>query len=52
VVAEGVETRAQAEAFRAAGCACLQGWLYGKPMTAAALADRLAQRDAAEPSAA
>jgi diguanylate cyclase (GGDEF)-like protein len=43
VVAEGVETRAQADAFRAAGCTLLQGWLYGKPMSAAAFAERLAR---------
>jgi diguanylate cyclase (GGDEF)-like protein len=52
VVAEGVETRAQAEAFRAAGCALLQGWLYGKPMSAAAFAERLRRAADAEPSAA
>lgn len=52
VVAEGVETRAQAEAFRAAGCALLQGWLYGRPMGASAFAERLRRAADAEPSAA
>ncbi|MEI7035158.1 sensor domain-containing protein [Fulvimonas yonginensis] len=42
VVAEGVETRAQAEYLRAAGCAQLQGFLYGEPMAAAVLGERLA----------
>ena len=35
VTAEGVETRAQAELMQAAGCARLQGWLFGRPETAA-----------------
>ncbi|MCA3255218.1 MAG: EAL domain-containing protein [Alphaproteobacteria bacterium] len=52
VVAEGVETRSQADAFRAAGCTLLQGWLFGKPMSAAAFADRLARADAGESTAA
>jgi len=32
VVAEGVETVAQADALRAAGCGFVQGYLYAKPM--------------------
>lgn len=32
VVAEGVETKAQADAARRAGCAELQGYLYAKPL--------------------
>lgn len=43
VTAEGVETREQAELLRAAGCTRLQGWLYGKPMSAAHLTRRLKQ---------
>lgn len=34
VVAEGVETEEQAEYLREAGCALLQGFLYGAPMPA------------------
>jgi diguanylate cyclase (GGDEF)-like protein len=37
ITAEGVETSAQAEIARIAGCTRLQGWLYGQPMTADAL---------------
>lgn len=47
VTAEGVETRAQAELLRDAGCTRLQGWLYGKPMSAAHLTRRLKQRQMA-----
>lgn len=35
LVAEGIETEAQAEALRAMGCELGQGWLYAKPMPAA-----------------
>ena len=41
VTAEGVETEAQAELLRAAGCTHMQGWLFGKPMAAATLTKRL-----------
>jgi diguanylate cyclase (GGDEF)-like protein/PAS domain S-box-containing protein len=37
VLAEGVETEAQAEFLAAAGCDIFQGYFYGKPMTAAQL---------------
>lgn len=35
VTAEGVETRAQADALRAMGCDQGQGWLYGRPQLVA-----------------
>ncbi|MEV6348205.1 bifunctional diguanylate cyclase/phosphodiesterase [Actinoplanes sp. NPDC051851] len=35
VVAEGVETTAQATELQSLGCSVAQGYLYGKPMTAA-----------------
>jgi EAL domain-containing protein (putative c-di-GMP-specific phosphodiesterase class I) len=34
VTAEGVETRAQADALIAAGCDRVQGYLYGRPLSA------------------
>ncbi|NYE63372.1 diguanylate cyclase (GGDEF)-like protein/PAS domain S-box-containing protein [Duganella sp. 1224] len=37
VVAEGVETQAQAEFLIAHDCACMQGYLYARPMPLAAL---------------
>ena len=36
-VAEGVETREQANMLHWLGCDLVQGWLYGKPVTAAGL---------------
>jgi diguanylate cyclase (GGDEF)-like protein/PAS domain S-box-containing protein len=41
VIAEGVETEAQASFLREAGCAQLQGYLYGRAMPAAAFEQRL-----------
>ncbi|MEJ7933045.1 EAL domain-containing protein [Sphingobium sp. AN558] len=46
VTAEGVETARQAMVMRQAGCARLQGWLFGRPMDAAAMAAHLAVRGA------
>ncbi|WP_210496048.1 EAL domain-containing protein [Microvirga antarctica] len=51
VIAEGVETEEQAAYFRAHDGAMLQGWLFGKPMSAADLvAARLAQESLAQAS--
>lgn len=44
VVGEGVETESVAQLLRAAGCDEAQGYLYGKPMAAAALQEWLAGR--------
>lgn len=44
VIAEGVETIAEADYLRAAGCAQLQGFLYGAPMDAAAFGALLASQ--------
>ncbi|TXC67579.1 EAL domain-containing protein [Piscinibacter aquaticus] len=35
VIAEGVETAAQSEALRAAGCRVMQGYLYARPLAPA-----------------
>ena len=42
VLAEGVETEAQREALVRFGCDQAQGYLFGRPMPAAAFAERLA----------
>ncbi|UGB45555.1 EAL domain-containing protein [Frateuria edaphi] len=44
VVAEGVETEAQADYLRTAGCEQLQGFLFGAPMTATAFGKLLAEQ--------
>ena len=44
VVGEGVETESVAQLLREAGCDEAQGYLYGKPMAAPALAEWLASR--------
>ncbi|MBV6321544.1 putative bifunctional diguanylate cyclase/phosphodiesterase [Duganella violaceipulchra] len=41
VVAEGVETQAQADFLVAHACNCMQGYLYARPMPLAALIERL-----------
>jgi PAS domain S-box-containing protein len=41
-VAEGVETREQAEMLRWLGCELAQGWYFGRPVGAAALAELVA----------
>ncbi|MFT4025239.1 MAG: bifunctional diguanylate cyclase/phosphodiesterase [Novosphingobium sp.] len=45
ITAEGVETEAQADMVRSAGCDQIQGWLYYKAMTADEITDHLAQQD-------
>ncbi|USX15170.1 EAL domain-containing protein [Oxalobacteraceae bacterium OTU3CAMAD1] len=47
VVAEGVETRAQADFLIGHGCPCLQGYLYGRPMPLAAMIEQLTNNAAA-----
>jgi diguanylate cyclase (GGDEF)-like protein len=47
VVAEGVETQAQAEYFRGAQCAELQGYLFCRPLPAAQIGEFLGQRASA-----
>ena len=42
VVAEGVETAAQADRLQTLGCELAQGFLFGRPVTAEELAERLA----------
>jgi EAL domain-containing protein (putative c-di-GMP-specific phosphodiesterase class I) len=46
VTAEGVETEAQADLVRSAGCDQIQGWLYHKAMTADEVTLHLAQQAA------
>jgi EAL domain-containing protein (putative c-di-GMP-specific phosphodiesterase class I) len=41
VVAEGVETEAQARLLRAMSCDALQGYLFARPMEGAAIPERL-----------
>ncbi|NGZ82817.1 putative bifunctional diguanylate cyclase/phosphodiesterase [Duganella aceris] len=50
VVAEGVETQAQADFLIANDCACMQGYLYARPMPLAALIARLRADAVAAPS--
>ncbi|MDO9478792.1 MAG: EAL domain-containing protein, partial [Pseudohongiella sp.] len=45
VIAEGIETQAQADFVRAAGCDELQGYLFSKPMSATALINQLRQHN-------
>jgi EAL domain-containing protein (putative c-di-GMP-specific phosphodiesterase class I) len=42
VIAEGVETEAQHDALRAAGCSCFQGYLFGRPVPIAELMEEAA----------
>jgi EAL domain-containing protein (putative c-di-GMP-specific phosphodiesterase class I) len=47
VVAEGVETEAQADVLNAMGCRLHQGFLYGRPVPAAEFAGLIASEDQA-----
>ena len=49
VIAEGVESPAQSEALRAAGCRLMQGYLFARPLAPAEAARWL---DRADPGAA
>ncbi|MBD3730973.1 MAG: bifunctional diguanylate cyclase/phosphodiesterase [Sphingomonadales bacterium] len=48
VTAEGVETEAQADMVRAAGCDQIQGWLYYKAMPAGEIGELLTDAEADE----
>ena len=50
--AEGVETREQLDELRAEGCTEVQGYLFSRPMAAAAIAELLgvAAKAASEPA--
>ncbi len=49
VVAEGVETRAQADFVRQTGCAFVQGFFYGEPMTVEMIEDVIVRQQDAAP---
>jgi EAL domain-containing protein (putative c-di-GMP-specific phosphodiesterase class I) len=50
VIAEGVETRRQAELLQAIHCDYAQGWLYGEPQTATKIAASLVHSGGAAPT--
>lgn len=51
VTAEGVETRAQADALAAMGCNHAQGWLFGRPVSPASTVVTAGPRSARLPAA-
>jgi EAL domain-containing protein (putative c-di-GMP-specific phosphodiesterase class I) len=51
-IAEGVETRVQLELVRAVGCKEAQGFLFGRPIPAAEVAEIVARRQTAAECAA
>jgi EAL domain-containing protein (putative c-di-GMP-specific phosphodiesterase class I) len=50
-VAQGVETFAQAELMRIVGCDEIQGWTYGRPISAADVTSLLSVRTLPDPAA-
>jgi diguanylate cyclase (GGDEF)-like protein/PAS domain S-box-containing protein len=50
VVAEGVETEAQARWLAEMACPALQGYLFGRPVEPVRIAERLARRSPASPA--
>ena len=50
-VAQGVETFAQAELMRIVGCDEIQGWTYGRPISATDITSLLSVRTMADPAA-
>ncbi len=52
VIVEGVEEVEQADWFRGSGAGYAQGWMFGRPISAAAFKERLAAQASAKPASA